>query len=310
MADRDPAGDEGIVSLRFRTGGDGSDSDLSELNAAQVAEVLQGLVELVSLAARTGALGDDLPPPEVKVRPPRQGSFLIEAVLEWAANNPEASIGLATSAAGNVVLVIKLLVKNLRIAVTDFEYLEDGGTVKIQWQDGTVDVVERAVWDVLSKNRRKTKRQLRKILAPLAQDAQQLDIAEGPPSVSAKQENAPSLTASREDYRAALPVDEIEEMPAEVFDVEGRLRRIDFQPDQPWKVQTTRGSRSAVMEDADFLARVNQGLPLRETDIFRFRIRESVTVKNGRRTTSWVIIEVLSHRAGSDDDAARDAQSV
>lgn len=288
-----PDAGEQLIQLRYED----SDGELRELNAAELAAALQGLVEFVSEAAKAGALGD-APPPNVMVRPLREGSFILQAVLQWAQENPEVAAGIGTSVAGNVVVAVKVGLRKLRGEVTDFEYL-DNGNVKLRWADNTAQEVPAAAWKLLDQRRRRTKSALAKILAPMASQVDTLTLTSS--ASDGNDEGETVEVAGRDDYRAAIAPEPEEELPVETFEVEGTLRRIDFQPKAKWRVATNRGTKSATVEDEDFLRRVDEGLPLKKTDIFRFRIREE-TVQKARRTTRWVIEEVLGHRPGSTDD--------
>ncbi|QDP97506.1 hypothetical protein FOE78_17715 [Microlunatus elymi] len=277
--------------------------DLVEVSAAQLAESLQGLVELASIAAKHGAFGD-APPPEVMVLPPERGSFEIVAILQWAVQNPGDAYTIGSGTLGTFVFVAGMLTKGLRAHPNDYEYL-DNGNVKVLWSDKTVDEVPAAAWDALQKEKRRSKKALRKLMAPMSGNALTLEIESRPDAVPSDRllsKDYVAMTVDRDDYRAAaVRHDEDEPPTSEVFEAEGRLERIDFGAGKPWKVTTSHGSRKATVEDSEFLKRVNEGLALKKTDIFRFQIREVSESKNGRRKVDWFIEKVLSHRKGGDD---------
>lgn len=135
-----------ILTLRF-VGGDGEGHGLHELRAAHVAEVLEGLVGLAGDFARAGVFGVG-PPPEVLVRPPSEGSFVIE-VVNWFAENKEPLAVVGVPSLGSAIW---WATKSLRAEVSNFEHLENG-KVKVQWQDNTVEEIPRAAWDELNKRK-------------------------------------------------------------------------------------------------------------------------------------------------------------
>lgn len=141
--------------------------------------MLQGLVEFTGQMAAAGLFGDGIPP-EVRVRPTQEGSFIIEAVLHWTAANPEVAAGVVMPPAAGLVVALRAAVRRLRAAPSDFDYLPNGN-VKIRWGDETVDEVPQGVWNELNKNRRRRKRTLRKLLGPLGHDADRLEVRDGAP---------------------------------------------------------------------------------------------------------------------------------
>lgn len=291
-----------ILTLRF-VGEDGEGHGLHELRAAHVAEVLEGLVSLAGDFGRAGAFGVG-PPPEVLVRPPSEGSFVIE-VVNWFDDNKEL---LAAGAAGGVPSLGSVLwwaTKSIRAEVSNFEHLENGN-VKVEWQDNTADEIPRAAWVELNKRKRRRKTQLRKIMAPLSDgDVTALQVSDADESVAQGAGDAPQeFTLERIDYHLARPEDEIEET-QRVFESEAQMAAIDFESAERWRVKTAAGSRSVTVQDADFLLRVDRGMAIHKDDIFTLRIREDVTLKNGQTRRTWTVLEVKGQRrrSGDVDDA-------
>lgn len=291
--------EDGLIQLRFSD----DDGNVRDINAAELAEVLQGLVEFTAGMSKTGMLGNGVPP-EVRVRPPKQGSFIVEAILQWAGANPEATIGLATTAGGAIVQSLNVGIKRLRgTEPSNFEYL-DNGQVKVQWPDNTVDEISLPAWKKLNEMKRPTRRTLRKILAPLGDDVDRVEVRDGRADESTEQvlTTEPDVVARREDYlSAAVEVDEVDEN-TDILEVEGQLSSIDFRPGQKWRVQTPLGTRMATMEDASFLAEVDRGLALHKTDNFRLRIRQERVVTNGRTKIDWAVVRVERARLGDSAD--------
>lgn len=291
------------VTLRF----DGSEnSDVGELLAADVAQVLLGLAGIVSDFDKAHVFHAEGPADsQVLVRPPQEGSFIIEAV-RIAAENPEA-----VAAALGVPSVSQLIwwaTKSIRAGVQEFSYLENGN-VKVNWQDGTAEEVPKAAWDELNKRKRRRKKQLREIMAPLGDSrVTELDISGPPPQTSTSTEdtqNAPEqFVLTRADYNSVAPTDDITER-ADTFEVLANMQTIDFADSTKWRVKPSGGrARKAVVVDSQFLNRVAQGLAISKTDVFRLQVREDTIVKNGRTRSAWTVLKVESHRrtAGDDDE--------
>lgn len=301
----------GVVdSLTLRFEGKAEDGrPLHELRASHVAEVLQGLVGLSSDLAKAGAFGDGPVASELLVRPPKEGSFLIE-VLRFVDENSTAVATIAAAATGAPTLsqVIWWATKSARADVSDFEHLEND-RVKITWQDNTAQEVSRAVWDELQKRDRRRKKQLRQIMAPLS-DAQvtSVEIEDSSPDEAktddAETKEAPEVfTLTRPDYDAVRPDDEITES-QNIFEIEAQMSAIDFDDPTKWRVRTKDAKRAAIVEDTTFLTRVADGLAIRKSDIFKLRVREDTIEKNGKTRRKWTVLKVESHRKAAHDDDA------
>lgn len=286
------------VTLRF-DGDEKSGADLHELRAADVAQVLQGLAGIVSDFDKAGAFHDEGPADSVMlVRPPQEGSFIIEAI-RMAGENWEA----VTTAIGipSVATIIQLSTKSMRADVQDFEHLENGN-VKITWQDDTVHEVSRAVWDELNKRKRRRKKQLREIMAPLADDrVTELDVSGAPSSQGQDVPPSEPFVLTRADYESVAPSDEVDES-VETFEADAQMQAIDFGDPTRWKVKADGKTRKATVDDADFLRRVAGGLAISSSDIFRLRIRADKIVKNGRERTTWTVLKVEGHRRTAGDN--------
>lgn len=306
-ADQTPEIRDGLVQLRFSD----EDGTVRDINAAEFAEVLQGLVEFTSSMSKTGMLGHGVPP-EVRVRPPKMGSFIVEAIVQWAGENPEATIGLATSAGGAIVQGLNVGIRRLRgVEPSNFEYLENG-QVKIQWPDHTVDEISGEAWTRLKEMKRPTKRALRKILAPLGDDVDRVEIRDGNTEDSTETvlESEPDVVARRDDYlTAATEIDEVDQ-DTDMLEVEGQLSSIDFRPGQKWRVATSLGTRMATMEDEAFLLEVDRGLALHKNDTFRLRIRQERVRTNGRTKTEWAVVRVTRTRLGDASHDESDSPAV
>jgi hypothetical protein len=299
-----------VESLTLRFEGKAEDgSALHELRASHVAEVLQGLVGLSSDFAKAGVFGDGPVGSELLVRPPKEGSFLIE-VLRVVQENPDM-VAAAAAAAGIPTLsqVIWWATKSVRADVSDFEHLENG-RVKISWQDGTAQEVSRPAWDELQKRDKRRKKQLRQIMAPLS-DVQVSSVevggsptAEVEPADEVETSEAPEVfTLTRPDYDAVRPDDEITES-QNFFEIEAQMSAIDFDNPTKWKVRTKDSNRAAIVEDTTFLNRVANGLAIRKSDIFKLKVREDIIEKNGKARRTWTVLKVESYRKAANDGDA------
>lgn len=297
-----------VESLTLRFEGTAEDgSALHELRASHVAEVLQGLVGLSSDFAKAGVFGDGPIGSELLVRPPKEGSFLIE-VLRVVQENPDM-VAAAAGATGIPTLsqVIWWATKSARADVSDFEHLENG-RVKVSWQDGTAQEVPRPAWDELQKRDKRRKKQLRQIMAPLSDvQVSSVEIEGSPadevePADQVETIEAPEVfTLTRPDYDAVRPDDEISES-QNIFEVEAQMSAIDFDNPTKWRVRTKDSNRAAIVEDTTFLNRVANGLAIRKSDIFRLRVREDTIEKNGKTRRKWTVLKVESYRMAANDD--------
>jgi hypothetical protein len=288
------------LTLRF-TGENEDGSALHELRASHVAEVLEGLVGLTSDFDKAGVFSTTGPSSsEILVRPAQEGSFLIE-VVRFATEAWEAGAGAATAAGVPTIGVIFWwATKYERAGVKDFTYL-DNGSVKVIWQDDLAEEIPREAWEELNKRKHRRRKQLRQIMAPLSDTrVEELDVAVIP-SVPEQQAPEPIATLTRDDLNAVQPLDDVEES-SEFLDLEAQLAAVDFEDPTKWRVKAAGKTRSASVEDEEFLGRVSYGLAIRSTDIFRVRIREDVTTTNARSSTKWTILKVESYRRASHDD--------
>lgn len=285
-----------ILTLRFQ-GQDENGVQIHELRASHVAEVLQGLVGLTSDFDKAGVFDAEGPiGSEVLVRPAQEGSFLIE-VVRVAAENWDTAVEVGAAAGiPSLSTVIWWATKSARAEVKDFEHL-DNGNVKVKWQDNTADEIPEAAWAELNKRTRRRKKHLRQIMAPLSDpQVSSLEVTNHSTGQDAEpDEHSEDFSLERSDYDAVKPDEDIEESQS-IFEVEASMSAVDFDDPTKWRVKTKDRRRNATMEDESFLDRVARGLAIRKSDIFRLRIREDSTTKNGRTRTAWVVLQVKEHR--------------
>lgn len=292
---------EGFVAIdRAKLRYSNEDGTLYELAAADLAEALQGLNELVSGFAEAGAFGDG-PPPRVMVRPPEEGSFAMEAVLEvLQAHVQLGDVVLGGSTFTGITSAVRWATKSARVGISDVDYL-DNGKVKIKWQDDTADVVEEKVYDELRRSKRKNKRALRKILGPMGDEASTLTVTD----LDGQPDGAPAeVELTRDDYRAVRPEQQEAQDEVSTFEAEAQVMHANLQGPEGWRVRTIAGERRVTIEDEDFLAEVREGRPISADEILWVTVREEVTVPNERKRTKWTITEVHSsrHAAYAEDD--------
>jgi hypothetical protein len=298
---------DGIVdSLTLRFVGEEKDGTaLHELRASHVAEVLQGLVGLTSDFDKAGVFTFDGPVgSEVLVRPAQEGSFLIE-VVRVVTENWEAATAIGTAVGvPSLAKVIWWATKSARADVKDFDHL-DNGNVKVTWQDDTSEEIPSDAWNELQKRGRRRKKQLRQIMAPLSDTrVSSLAVSAAPEAedeASDGGEEPPVFVLAKRDYDSVKPDDEIEES-HDIFEIEAQMSAIDFDDATRWRVKTKDRTRAANVEDTAFLARVAGGLAIRKDDIFRLRIRQDTTTKNGSTRSSWTVLQVESYRRAAGDN--------
>lgn len=302
------------------------------MSAAALAECLTGLNELTGIMQKSG-LFDSVASPDVMIRPVREGSFLLDVSLlvnevsdplaiEAAMSGAEAmvkelsdpvaiaagAIGLVQLAKNGQALVetMNVLINRANNAVIDIEESNTEFTI-VRWADGTVDQIAAPIWREFSSSSTRTKRSLKKILNALGSNQDRLEVRLGNANQTSEEiEAGPvAIIVDRETYRhvATIP-DEIEES-EDYFETEATAEIIDFTGENKWRITTSsKETRSVSLEDYAFLQKVNEGLTIGKSDIFNFKIKENKTVKNGRTTRNWTIVEVISHRRGIDEDEA------
>ncbi|MEH3135920.1 MAG: hypothetical protein PGN30_13080 [Mycolicibacterium neoaurum] len=304
------------LTLRF-VGQEADGEQLHELRAAHVAEVLQGLVGLTSDFDKAGVFHEEGPASaEVLVRPAKEGSFVLEVVRivveNWdtvKATADTAAVAAGATGAPTLSAILWWSTKSMRAEVKDFTYLENGN-VKINWQDDTTDEVPAAAWKELQTRKRRRKKQLRQIMAPLSDPrVTELDVAaptdpEADTEPSAEQKSSSqSFILKRADYDAVRPEDEIRET-SDTFEIQARMSAIDFDDPTKWRVKPEGRARTVTVTDEKFLRQVAQGMAITPQDTFSLRVREDATEKNGRTTTKWVVEKVdRLRRAGGGDES-------
>ena len=237
---------------------------------------------------------------------------MFEAVLEWAANNPDTALTAAGMAGGAVTTLGSVTARAIRAGVrtfsrtlSDFEVLENGN-YKVTWSDNRSEEVPPEIFAIINKPSLQVRKAMAKLQAPLSGDASELQVRSAPRSASTEQimeEVAPEVVADVSDYRAAAAVDAVPQESSELHqDVEAQLRSIDFEGRQ-WRVAALGTTRMATITDSEFMSEVLAGLPLHHDDIFRITIRETTVATEGKRDRiSWTVTKVERTREGGRDE--------
>lgn len=292
--------EQDVLTLRF-TGENEDGSPIHELKAEQLADVLEGLTELINDFEDAGVFHNSESASEtgVYVRPAREGSFVVEVTRTIIENWEPVKLMGGPTLAGTVWWATKSMRAEVE-NVTD----RPNGNVLVHWSDKTVDEIPPEAWAELNKRKRKRKKQLRKIMAPLEDTrVKELDVTN--PTVQNHQ-NAPDAPPQRfevtkADYVATAPSDEVEES-RDFFETKAQLVAIDFEDPAKWKIKTPQRTRKAVIDDPVFLREVANGLPLSQDQSFPIKVREDRVVKNGRTSTSWTVYHVDFRKGLQDDD--------
>lgn len=310
--------EDGVVQLRFAD----ENNNVHDISASDLAEVLQGLVEFSGELAKSGEFGDGAAP-RIRVRAPKEGSFIIEALV-WMQENPIGTAGLAAASAGGIAAtksfgtaagkaVAEALgagLRNLRgQKPVDFDHLENGD-VKVKWADNSVSQVRRETWDKLQQMKRPTRRALSKILAPLNTDADKLEVRDASVNESTEEilQTPADAVATRADYLTAIVDPEEAYEKERIFETEATLGTIDFDNTAKWRVKTTReGTRTATIEDVKFLRGLDRGDAIHKNDIFWLKVKETLIKERGKNVrTEWAVIEVTRTKRGDTDGDSHD----
>ncbi|WP_417510598.1 hypothetical protein [Microbacterium sp.] len=314
--------EDGVVQLRFAD----DDNNIHDISASDLAQVLEGLVAFTGELAKAGEFGDG-PAPRIRVRAPKEGSFVLEALV-WVQDNPIGAAGLTvggaagiaaaksfgTAAGKAVAQAIGAGIRNLRgQKPVDFEHLENGD-VKVKWPDDSVSEVRRETWDKLQQMKRPTRQALSKIMTPLNTDADKLEVRDASVEDTTEEilETPADAVAIRTDYLTAILEAEETSEDERIFETEAVLSTIDFDNTAKWRVKTTReGTRTATIEDVQFLKGLDRGDAIHKNDIFWLKVKETTTKEPGKNVrTEWAVIEVRRTKRGDTDGDAHDDDST
>lgn len=288
------------VTLRF----EGDSVEDGTISARAMAVALGGVADLVQALGSIGEYQEH-PTPEARVVATEEGSFLLEldivALGEWWASAREALVGddltalvnlgsFVTMAGGAIALLKKIGQSKVKAV----EPTSDG-MVEVKTDDGVVEVVTPEVAQAVTAPR--VQAAAKRVVEPLTfTGIQQLTI------------NADTVNVVVSSAEAAkLPEPAAEEDPArkvEFFDAWATFNRPDFGGTK-WGVTTTRASFQAIIEDQEFLARVDDGsVSLNKYAEFRITVRmDPYITKGGQRRFHRAVTKVHEQRGGNGHQA-------
>lgn len=284
---------QNVLTLRY---GD-DESSMDTLLAADLATVLDGLRELTEVFAKSGGFDDEtVIAPELRVYPPKQGSFLLDVVMEYSQdylsrNSDELTNMGVGGASGMFLLYYQARVKAAKTLATA-QTKNDDGNYTITFSDGSTLDVSPTVQKAFNAAPKKSKRALRKLLTPLSDDADYLEV-------TAPTSPEPPVRAEKATYEALLPEDdEQDNEPASyTLDITTPITMADFKQPVQWRVKIPNvGFRKAYLLDTSFKKRVGPD------DEFKLRVQVDPVQSGNGYKDKYSIIEVLEHIPGDTDD--------
>ncbi|MFW0169253.1 hypothetical protein [Rothia sp. P4278] len=290
---------EEVLQLRF-TGSEANDHQLSAWELAQTLEGVAGFIEEMLQVSSQGEMVND----PVKVRPLQEGSVAIEFVVNianWVAANPEGALATISTGGGISLTSIRAGMNIAKHGLAeDFEYQEHNDTYKVKWRAGFSEEVPAKAWEALQKEKKKTRKNLQKILEPIGNSAQQLEMRTADTATdSAKLMQEPAaVTYDQEDYRAVSYDYDEEVVHKRTFTAEASFTTLDFRPGKKWRVRSTQGNRLATMADDGFQKQIDEGLKIGADDLFEITVFEETTEKGGRTSIEWTIVQVRRTKIG------------
>lgn len=292
---------EEVLQLRFT----GSEADNHQISAWELAQALEGVAGFIEEMLQAVSPHEKVNVP-VKVRPLQEGSLAVEFIINvgnWIAANPEGAVALGGTSIGGFAL--GTIRAGMNIAKSgqpeDFEYQEHNDTYKVKWRGGLVEEVPAKAWQELQKEKKKTRKNLQKILNPIGNSAQQLELrssydADVESEVLLRQ--PAEVTYDQSDYRAVSYEYDEEITHKRTFTTEASFTTLDFRPGKKWRVQSTQGNRLATMADDGFQKQLDEGLKIGADDLFEIAVSEETTEKGGRTSVEWTIVQVRRTKIG------------
>lgn len=291
---------EEVIQFRFAD----NDSDDVEINAWELADAIQGFAGFTEQLARSGAFGEGVIQ-GTKVRPPKEGSFILEfvvPVIDWIANNPTGASALGATGGGGIAYTVKSAMKLAMFdKVKDVEPVpNEEDVVKVTWKSEEVNYVPRVAWDTLQKAPVKTRKNLQKIMAPLADSADKLEVRSGNVEESSDQiiNNEVEETFDNQDFRDLWAQKEEPVEKIGFFESEAVVQSIDFRPDGKWLLKVGQRDRKVAIEDTDFLRELDNGMKIGKDDTFQVTIKETQLITEGSSKSEWVVVKIRRTRVG------------
>lgn len=262
-----------------------------EMEVGQFAEALQGF-GLLAKAAGSAKIWGAAPPPQVKAKPPEDGSFTVLVMLLWIWDNSGHLLDL-TPVAAMIGGAIELLMKRLRCPVKSIDPVGDGDEWKIIYEDGSFLIVSRETLDLMQAPR--LKKALRKIGGPVdGRAVRQVDLSVG--------EHHQLIT---DDDRRALEESLDQATPStRTFDTTAKLSTVDFDMGGAWKFHSLEGDLRGMMVDEEFRAKIDSSeVRLGKNDELRIRVRVDSRVDSDGKISKHTNIErVLKYYPGGQQD--------
>lgn len=290
-----------VLQLRFTD----SASEDSAISAWELAQSIEGVAEFAQEMARKGAFGEGLAP-EVKIRPIHEGSILLDFIMpvtEWAQENPEGAVAVLGAGGLGFFDYIRAGINKIKgEKVKDFEYLDDK-YVKVTWQNGEATQVTREAWDQLQTMPKRTRKNLEKILTPLNSGSREMEVRSGNTSDTSAEilKSAPASVVTSDEYHEVVNAPVPEETVSVEFTVEFSFENINFADSSKWRISSNEGNRQVALDDDSFQNRLDEGYKIGKDDLYEGTIKETITVRGGRRTSDWVLKNVRLTRKASND---------
>lgn len=289
-----------ILQLRFA---DGKGSD-TQISAWELAQSIEGVAGIAEELGKMGFFGEGMSP-ELQVRPPKEGSFVLDFVVpitDMAHNDPGGTAALFGTLGTGFAYAIHNGVKLVKgDRVKDIEPVEGNEEIfKVTWQSGEVTHTPVDVWQKFQRMPRKTRKNFQKLMAPLEDSADRLEIRSGTTSQSTEEiMNTPVVEEyDHRDYREVSYEPPAEEDVETIFDVEATFQSMNFEFGKKWKIISTAGSRMATMEDEDFQKLIDSGLKIGKDDLFNVTIKETISHNLGKARSSWAMTKIVRTRKG------------
>lgn len=231
----------------------------------------------------------------VKVRAFEQGSFTIQAVLDFlGSNGPQI---LATASA--VGIAFRFYWKHMRKVPAHVEHVPDLGIVRVRWVDGEVSELSEEQWR-LYQNRR-AKKALRRLVEPLRSG--------GATTMTLKSGGETAQVPASDAAKFDVP-ESVAEQPQR-YEVWAEPDTVSFDPDKKWRLHSRDlGSFTATITDPKFNEDLATGrATIGKTDVFRLAIRTEVSEVDDSVRRQHFVEQVIEHIRGAQQDALPDDQA-
>lgn len=272
------------IALRYE--GPGHEGEMS---ARELATVLASLTDFVQAVSHD--LGTPVAP-TVKVKAFNEGSFLIDAVLEFI-RQTTSHPGVTTAGVATAVgAAFRFYWKNMRRVPIDVHHAPDRGIVRVKWLDGEISELSEREWRFYQNKR--AKRAMRGLVLPLRSGATRMELSAGGEVVA----DVPAADAP------LFELPQEQEETVRRFEVWAEPDTVSFDPGRKWRLSSRElGSFTATIEDPTFREAVDAGrTTIGKTDVFRLAMRQEVSEVDGAMKTQNYVERVIDHRRGAEQD--------